>query len=235
MESKRKLERIRCVFLVKEIFNYIKDKNYKFKLFKYSKSFQKKFDIDLIDYQEQYINKLGINFGDYLTLKYDENENFIKDILTIRLNYNLMMNNVHLYMKNIQKIAVRYFRKIIKYNEENKESSENKKLYQIIDIYSPFFDAISKSEIFDYFIIEISMNKIVKLNSKNDYISIFNKMNKLKSKYSSIRFAFQDNNDINDLKDFNINFGQINNLIIFYEYGYDFFIDYNNFLKTLFI
>ena len=134
MENKRKLERIKCLFLVKEILNYIQDKNYKFKLFKYSKSFQKKFDIDLIDYQEQYINKLGINFGDYLTLKFDENENFIKDILTIKLNYNLMMNNINLYMNNIQKIAVRYFTKIINYNEDNEESSENKKLYQTIDI-----------------------------------------------------------------------------------------------------
>ena len=223
MESKRKLERIRCVFLVKEIFNYIKDKNYKFKLFKYSKLFQKKIGIDLIDYQEKYIIQLGINFEDYLTFKGNENENFIKDILTIRLNSNLM-NYVNLYMNDIQKIAIRHFEKKLNF-------LENKK--QTIEIYSPFFEALSQSKLFEFFTISISLSRIAKFNLKNDYISIFNKMNIFNSNYSSINMDFENNNDINDLKFFNINFGQIKNLNIFQEFGTS-SINYNNFLNTLF-
>ena len=210
-----------CIF-IKEIFNYIKDKNYKFKLFKYSKKLQKKIGIDLIDYQEKYIIQLGINFEDYLTFKGNENENFIKDILTIRLNSNLM-NYINLYMNDIQKIAIRHFEKKINF-------LENKK--QTIEIYSPFFEALSQSKIFEFFIISISLSRIAKFNLKNDYISIFNKMNIFNSNYSSINMDFENNNDINDLKYFNINFGQIKNLIVFQNGSSS--INYNNFLNTLF-
>ena len=57
MEIKNKLERIKSIYLLKGLFNYIKDENYHLKVFKYSKSFQKKMGINLIDYQELYIFK----------------------------------------------------------------------------------------------------------------------------------------------------------------------------------
>lgn len=63
------LKKIKSKFILKKIFDYINDKNYEYKLFAYSKYFQKIFDIKLFDYKEKYYNKLGIKFDSYFSLQ----------------------------------------------------------------------------------------------------------------------------------------------------------------------
>ena len=223
MKKNKIIEQLKPLSLLNFIFNYVKDDNLKLKLFTYSKFFQKKFSIQLIDYQERYINQLGINFNNYLAVKYKYKENELK----MKLEDNLLKNNIDININDIQKIAIKNFEKKMKLYQDKINNNEF-----FIDIYSPFFDSLSKNEIFDNFTIKINVEDIEEFNLKNDYITIFDKMNKSNSNYSSIYFGFKNSEDIKYLEDFNINFGQIKKLTIF---QIDSEIDnYNDFFKMLF-
>ena len=218
MSKNKKIENIHSLYILDTIFDYIKDTNYKYKLFTYSKSFQKKFKIKLFNYQEIYINKLGIQINNYFCdLQKNNKNNYDKKMLNKNLQedlikYNLDINTLQIYILN-------YYEK---YLEKLKEKNNGEKLYSLklynnvlIDIYSPFFDFLSKTEIFEHiFTINISVNFIEKYNLKNDYILSFNNLNKTNSKYSSIKFDFKESKDFDYLKDFNINFKQIKKLVI---------------------
>jgi len=112
---------------------------------------------------------------------------------------------------------------------------KNEKLENIyLDIYSPFFDILMKTNFFsDKFIIVISMSFIKENKLEKDYISAFNKVNKLIKNYSLL-FRFNDSKDIDYLKTFKINLSSIHILIIledsFEEKNYDYF-----FWKIIFI
>ena len=66
MENQGVLEKINSNYIFKNIFTYIKDYFIKCKLFKYSKLFRKKLNLDLFFYQKQYFENIGINFFKYL-------------------------------------------------------------------------------------------------------------------------------------------------------------------------
>ena len=78
---------------------------------------------------------------------------------------------------------------------------------------------MSKNEIFENFTIIINIKVIEEFNLKNDYISIFDKMNKSNSNYSSIFFQYINSNDTKYLEDFNINFEQIKKLTLFQDFS----------------
>ena len=59
MKNKKLINNIQSKYILDYIFDYIKDKNFKEKLFLYSKKFQKDFDIKLIGLKENYLNKIG--------------------------------------------------------------------------------------------------------------------------------------------------------------------------------
>ena len=218
MNKNRVLEKVDARIVLRTIFDYIKDDNLKFKLFTYSKFFQKKLGINLNDYKEKFIES-KIKFDNFLTYSYNSE-------ITKYLNEFLFKNSIDINF--FQKTAVRYFEKYLK-NNNNKNNGIEFTLD--IDIYSPFFDSISKSVIFDQFTTIISKSEIEKNNLKNDYISVFNKLNK--SKYSSLKLLFQNDYDINYLKDFKINLGQIKRLELYLNYNV--FVYSNNYLfETLF-
>ena len=76
MENKHLFERIKSIYILHSILNYISDENIKYKLFKYSKSYQKKLNIDLINYKEKYLEKIGFNIDDYLYQEIYEKKKF---------------------------------------------------------------------------------------------------------------------------------------------------------------
>ena len=143
MESKIKLAKIKSKYLIEEIFKYIDDENFKYKLFSHSQLFQTRLSIELNDYQERYIKQeIGdFNVSSYIyDLPYKKPYN--KDYLNNKLDYILTKS------KNITKDVLSNF--ILNHNkkywaelEENKK--ENNKLIDYsskeikIDIYSPFF------------------------------------------------------------------------------------------------
>ena len=81
--------------------------------------------------------------------------------------------------------------------------------------------------------ITISTNLIEKFNLKSDYISTFEKLNGSNTKYSAIKFLYKDDNDLNYLKEFNINFKEIKCLLIKQERN-SFIKNYDYFFQNLF-
>ena len=52
MENQPLINKIKSSYIIRNILNYIRDNNFKLKLFIHSKLFQNKLDIKLIDYQK---------------------------------------------------------------------------------------------------------------------------------------------------------------------------------------
>ena len=196
------------------IASYIKDENILLKLAFYSKTLQNKIDIEIYDYQLQFF-KSKINLEDYLYYNRYENE-FNKDRLKIKLREDLEKNKID--ENSFLKFAVYFFKK----NQKKTPFAQN------IDLYSPFFDALSKTDFFGKnFIIPISVIEIEKYNLLNDYILKFDALNKLNSKYS-LDFSYKDARNINYFKIFKINFAkieklQINNIYSDKENNFDYF------------
>ena len=173
--SKRVLTKITSKYIIRTIFDYIKDKNFSYKLFFYSKSFQQKINIELYDYQILYLIKNDINLEEYLTYNdYNEtNDYFDKNIIKKNLNFDLSYNNIDI---NINKeIIIKYFNLYL--NSFNKKANDdNEKYYKypelFIDIFSPFFNILSRDKTFENFSINILLKDIEKTNLALDYIYI---------------------------------------------------------------
>ena len=96
-----------------------------------------------------------------------------------------------------KKINKKKFEEIIYEILENKQEKKDKKDEIFIDIDSPLFEIISKINNFgNNYTIYISQRNID--NSKNEYITIFDKLNKSNIKYLSI-FYYANNNKIKPL------------------------------------
>ena len=65
MENKAFIENIKSNFILKGIFDFINDKNFILKLFIYSKLFQNKVKLELINYINAYLSKFEIRLEKY--------------------------------------------------------------------------------------------------------------------------------------------------------------------------
>ena len=173
-----------------------------------------------------------------MNLFYEYNDEvYDKNALSKKLDEDLLKYNID--KKDIIIYIYKYLYDI--YNEEIIKQKYFKNSYKkqyisfLIDIYSPFFDILSKKQIFEEVgIIPIKISLIEKYNLRNDYISKFNYLNKNNYKYSSLLFEYKDINDINYLTKFNINFNGIKNLIIIEKKEIGSIENNNYFFKTLF-
>ena len=239
MEKQKKniLEKINSKYIINNIFTYLdyENKNFKLKLFNHSKSFQKKLGINLLNYKEQYLKDLGISIKKYLNykdyLKYSQYYNdyyYDKDILKENLKNDLIKYNID--KNDMIKYLVHY------YNELYKEKKIAKNDENIIDIYSPYFDILSKKNFFkELFIIPIRLKSIKYKNVIDDYKSAFNKLNNLNSLYPKLIIYYIDGNEINNLLDLKIvNLNLIDSLIILPEKGPEqYSYKYKSLLKSL--
>ena len=100
--------------------------------------------------------------------------------------------------------------------KEIDEDDVNKKDYdKLVNIDSPLFELISKTQLFEKnFTIYISQKIIDENELINNYKLFFDKLNKSNIKYSSIFYKFNDKNKLNYLKNINIDFNKIKKLII---------------------
>ena len=96
MKKKKILEKIKSQYILEKIFGYIKDDKFKMKIFSYSKSFQKKFNLNILDYQVAYILEKDINCYDYLKYTKITDNNFDKELLTKNLKEDLSKYNIDL-------------------------------------------------------------------------------------------------------------------------------------------
>ena len=90
MENEEIINKIKSKFILNYIFDYIKDVNFKLKLFIYSKSNQNKLDLNLIIYKELFFKKIGFDLDNYLYTKLNN-----KDILNKNYQYFLIKNKLN--------------------------------------------------------------------------------------------------------------------------------------------
>ena len=92
MENQGIINKIKSKYIFKNIFNYIKDNNIERKLFKYSKYFQNKLNINYIDCKEKYLKNIGFNINEYL---YISEEKFEKNILNTKYEKFLLEKKIN--------------------------------------------------------------------------------------------------------------------------------------------
>ena len=221
MNEQRLIEKINSKYILKQILFYVKD-DIQLKLFTYSKLFQKRLGIKSIDYKEKYLKKIRFNLKKYLY----ETSGVGKDILNENLEQFLLSKN--LMKDELEKIV---FEMLSNQTEKVFYEKIIYEKYQFINIYSPFFDVISKAEELDKYEIEINQDMIDKYNLKNDYIEVFNKLNKSNVNYSSIYFTSNGNEKIDNLREYNIDFNKIKKLTLIPS---DINSKDNHLMKTLF-
>lgn len=205
MEKGNKLEKVYSKYLIEKIFDYIDVKHFKFKLFKYSKLIQNRFDIKIIDYQSIYLNNNIYYLTDYLGRFAKENCNlneFYEKFLSIS---KINKNDFETVLENVKNNNSEK----IKNNEILEDKKSKKKIEPEINIENAddYFDLLNKLNIINNFSIVIDRTEIKKLNNKNKYISYFDKINKLNINYPSLKINLNYNN--NDDDDINNNYNNI--------------------------
>ena len=210
MDKKQLLEGINSNYLLNQIFYYIQDENIKLKLFFHSKSFQEKLGIKPIDYKEGFLKKIKFNLDTYLY------KNIENDKETLNKSLQRFLKKKKLNKKEIEKIVYDiYSNKKVKDIEEEDINMIDENYYKLINVFSPFFDILSRTDIFEKkYCIPIIEQSIEKYQLNNDYKNIFEQLNESNIKYTSLLLLFIDNNKINYLKDFNIDFNRIKSLSI---------------------
>ena len=207
MESAKVINNIKSIHILNYIFNYIKDKDFKEKLFLYSKKLQNKFDIKLIGLKDKYLKKIKFDLDKYL---YIEPYSFKKDCLTKEYNKFLTENQID--KKKIENIIYEIFenKEIKDIEEEDVDKIGDNEKY--INIESPLFKILSFTKNFEkIFTIHISQKIIDKFKLKDEYMKFFDKLNKWNISYTSIFYNLTDINKIEYLKDI-INFNNIKKL-----------------------
>ncbi len=205
------LHKIKSQYIIRIVFSYIdyENKNFSLKLFNHSKIFQKKLGMGLCNYQEKFFKEKGVLLPKYLSFKnntkqYYNLKKYDKEILKKKLKNVLSKNKFD--EKDLLQYLINYYDNLFQ-NKDILKEDEN-----IIDIYSPFFEVLSKEKFFkDLFIIPINIKNIKQYKLKDDYISAFKQLN---SVYPKLNLTYSDINDINYLKDLEINFNLIESLII---------------------
>ena len=145
------IDKIKSVYILKNIIDYIKDNRIQFKLFQYSKKYQNNLKIK-VSFQKKYLKKIGFNISNYLyTEIYD------KEYLNKKYNEFLLEKDIN--KKKFEDILLELLQ-----NENIDNIDENIKKYNsqiVINIDSPLLNIISKIK--DFYI-----NYIIKIYE--DYI-----------------------------------------------------------------
>ena len=215
VRDKCSLENIKSKFIFDNIFQYISKFfiKYKLELVKYSKLIQLKLDIDLNDYKYQYLdNKFNI-YG-YSKLDFKK-ENFNKNDLYKEAEHILKLKSVNLSINEIVDITRKYNEKYRK-NEKNHELNIFlfNHIYFFYDIYCPFIDF---SSYHDNYFFNIPLNYIEKYNLINDYKLFFEK--NIKSN-NLLYITFDNNDQINILKEIKIDFLKAKKIYYKLDYNY---------------
>ena len=221
MENQRLINKIKSRYILKHILTYIRNINLKYKIFSYSKTLQKRIDLRYSYCKQLYLNGIGFNINKYILFKEE-------DKLTLKEEY----NNYFLINKNNKEKFEDIIYEVI--NEQEEEYIIEEDYETKINLNSPLIDIISKTKNFENnFTIYITQKDIDKDNIRKDYRNIFNRLNSLNRKYSSIYYIFQDKTKIEYLNELNIDFDKIKRITLIYE-GKNVDYDEKSFFETLF-
>ena len=215
MQSLDLLQGIKSTFIIDNVFEYVKNKSFKYKLLINSKKLQKLLKIDILDYKKlsyEFINYQ--NFSNFLIFKEKPKsieylkEQFQKDIKNYKLSEEIFINE----------FSEIYFNK--EYNNyKSKEEKEKNILdnHLNIDIYSPFYESLKTKDIFEkLFAIHIPLRFIRGKNLKDDYIKAINDLYKYNPSFGSFHFELNEYNDydLTNFQDLNQNIKIMKKLII---------------------
>jgi len=233
MEKEELINNIKSKHILHYILNYIEDKNFKYKLFLYSKKLQIKHDVELIVLKENYLKKLKFDLDKYL---YIEPNLFQKGILS--KEYNNFLIEKKLDKIRLENILYEIFEKREIKDIDEEDVDKIKDHEKLINIESPLFMILSTTRNFGkIFTIYISQKIIDEYKLKDEYIKFFDKLNNLNINYASIFYNLEDINKISYLKEFNISFNKIKSITIENNYeDEDNIIEKkaNNFFEILF-
>ena len=194
------LEKIKSKYVIDNIFTYISKETFKLELFVYSKKYQEKLNLLLGDYQYNYIINQDIFLYKYfLIFSFDYSKikkSFIKDL------YN-----------TIEPECISKF--IQNFPENSKYQEQYGYKLKRIDIYSPLFEAFSKTGLLEKFRIDIDIDNIKKLKLNKQCKLIFDNLNNSNIIYNSIQISTEHYKYIDYIKQFNINFSLIKKLDIY--------------------
>ena len=207
MENQDLINKIKSKYIFKYIFSFIKDSNFKLKLFIHSKSYQNLFELKKISYIEAFLKKIGFNLNNYLCAK-------IKDIDNLNKNYQNFLLKNKLHKEEFENILNEILTN--KETEDMDEASKKKDYNKLTDIDSPLFELISKTKNFEKYTIIISQENIEDIDDKlkEDFIILFNKLNKSNINYSTISYLFNDMKKLKYLKELKLDFNKIKTIIL---------------------
>jgi hypothetical protein len=148
------------------------------------------------------------------------NPYLVDDILKSQLKSDLLNKNIDINININKNLVQKYFKKYFE-NKEIKDEygyeyahSDNEYDKEVIDINSPIFEQISENGMLEKFSILITLNRKIDSKLKNDYSSVFDKLNRSKKKYSSMIVNIKNNTNLNCLTQYKIDFEQIKCLTI---------------------
>ena len=192
------LKEIKSKYILEIIFQFIKDKNIKLKLFVHSKYFQNLFDLSLYNFQKEYLHSLK-NYNSY----YDD----YLCLFSVYAKKTSLSDKYNKYIKSLNNIPREIIeRDIFELIVKNSEIYSQSK----IDIYYPLFNSfINNSSLLDKLSINIPLDIIIENNLEDDYIKLFKELNENYHKYQSISISFYKNNDLDLLDKLNIIFANI--------------------------
>ena len=207
------LIKIKSKYISDIIFDYIKNENYKMNLFKYSKIWQKKLNIEIYNYQKNYFEKFGLDLTEYIN---DYNFELFDDLKRYKLN----TKQLELYILN--------------YLEEKFKEEKINIYHKTLKTENFFLNSLMNTEYFDKFEIEIMYSLLNKTNPKllNNYICLFKNINSKNIKYPIINIIYDKENidSFSYFKQINIQTSMIKKLKINIENS----IFFNHFLKDFF-
>ena len=206
MENTGLISKIKSYYILKGIFDYfpVKQRYKQLQLLLYSNFYKKKFDLKLIDYKAEYLERIGFVIARYLQV---DETHYKKDKLVE--NYEKFLKRKKLNKEEFEKIIFELLenKKVINLNTKSKIRDKSGNL---ICIDSPLFDLVSKTSDYENdYSIYISQNHIDKYSLKADCTRFFDDLNKSNIKNSSIYFYFLNKTAIEYLKDFHIDFSKI--------------------------
>lgn len=189
MNKNKYIEKITSKNIFRKIFEYIQDEGFSFKLFIYSKKFQRKSNVDKFTYLHQFLIKKKINVFSFFHDNYMLNsKNINKKDLKILFAEQLTKNNIP------QDIFYEYLEELFSmaYIYPN----------TFIDIFSPYFDfLLHHNPYYLYFLyIPVVVEVIEKQDLKDDYLKVFNEIKQANIELISILFNFNKTKDIDFLK-----------------------------------
>ena len=202
------LNEISSKYLIEIIDSYIKDDNYIYKLLKYNKSLQKKFNILLTDYKERFYNK-NIRWEEWINIKKEEYQKIQTYYKEKDFNYFIFK-----YYQNLKKVEV-----------------YKSNIYILLT--SPFLYTLAKLKNFgEIFIFNINLN-----DKRKNYV--INEINKLNINSLSIKFSYNNIDELCNMKELDINiFSKIKklkfNTLDKYNPPYDSTEKYSPFFKYIF-